>query len=92
MAKGPTLTHPVSGDTYQAVDDDHAAALAVLGWAPEGTTGHAETVDDVKARVGDDPHRAAQALAIEQASPHPRITLVEHLQALIDDHTDSSED
>ena len=83
MAAGIPLTHPALGDvTFQAVDDRHAAALGALGWSPEGSNAHPETVDEVVARVNGDPHRAAQALAVEQAHPHPRKTLVEQLSAI----------
>ncbi|HEX2578689.1 MAG TPA: hypothetical protein VHK88_20260 [Aquihabitans sp.] len=84
MATGITLTHPLLGDeSVHAVDEDHAAALAHLGWVPEGTKAPAETIAEIKDRVGDDPDLAAQALALEQASPNPRVTLVEHLSAVV---------
>lgn len=41
------------------------------------------TVEEIKTEVGDDPEKAAAALAIEQARPSPRSTLVEHLTGII---------
>ena len=40
--------------------------------------------DDVLAWVGDDPERAAEALAAEQAKDKPRSTLVKQLEKLAD--------
>lgn len=65
------------------VDADLARVLVASGeWAAAGS-GPASSVADVKAWVGDDPARAAEALAAELARPNPRSTLVEHLSTLV---------
>lgn len=68
-----------SGDPID-VDDDTAQALLATGeWVGDSAP---DTVAEIKEWVGDDPERAAQALATEQARPEPRSTLINHLTAL----------
>ena len=43
------------------------------------------TIDEVEEWVGDDPDRARQALAAEQARPEPRKTLVAKLERILDE-------
>lgn len=43
-----------------------------------------DTVKAVKARVGDDAEVARAELAIEQTREHPRISLVKHLEGVIE--------
>lgn len=75
-------------------DDEDAEALAAALAAPEGGLDEAPeppgeldidaTAADVLDWVGDDPERASEALAAEQAKDKPRSTLVKQLEKLAD--------
>lgn len=77
------MVHPALGDdeVYEAVNEDHAAALGAIGWVRQDAPAKRETVDAVLERVGNDPALAAEALAVEQAGD-PRKTLVTKLEAI----------
>ena len=63
------------------------AAVAEEDEAPPGDGAGGEvpdgTADDVLGWVGDDPGRAAQALAVEEGRDHPRSTLVAKLRKAV---------
>lgn len=71
-----TVAH---GDLIE-VDDDVAVRLVEQGWT---TADHADTVSAITDWVGEDPERAADALARENARGAPRKTLVTRLEALV---------
>jgi hypothetical protein len=50
------------------------------------------TVDEVKAWVGDDPARAELALLAEGERSHPRVTLIDHLDGVLEAHDDDPVD
>lgn len=67
-----------AGRVDSVSDDDLAAELA--SGESDPTAGN---VDEVLARVGDDPEAAAIALSHEQAKPRPRKGLIDGLEAVI---------
>lgn len=62
------------------VDDELAADLLDQGWV-EASSAPA-SVADVLAEVGDDPVKAAAALAVEEGQANPRPTLTKKLTAI----------
>ena len=77
------MTHEKYGS--RDVDESQVAAYERTRWtkADEAPAAAAEeTVDEVLARVGDDPEAAAAALEAEQARSKPRTTLVTALQRI----------
>lgn len=86
------MTHPTYGT--RTVNDEQADAYLRVGWA-EGAEVAPEVVDasvaEVLAQVGDDPQKAAVALAAETSRPHPRSTLVAALTRTAESTTTTSE-
>jgi hypothetical protein len=87
---GP-LYVPHDGDAIQVppdesveVSDDIGKNLLRQGWLSPDTP--RTTVADILDWVGDDPIRAAGALAEEQAKDDPRVSLVSRLDALIEEN------
>lgn len=79
----------VGDHVFTDAPDDSAGqavnAVVVVGGADGGDGGPADgSVDDVLARVGDDPTAAQAALDAENAKSKPRKSLVEKLQAITD--------
>lgn len=75
--------HPeVEGEAVLPV----SALRIMTGWEPvdptEVVSTDGQTVAQVLAEVGDDPDKAAAALAVEQARQSPRSTLVERLSRI----------
>lgn len=70
---GP-VTYAKHNPAWQPVEDDVTVPTLADG-----------NVQDVLARVGDDPVKAAAALEAEKNRPHPRSTLVDQLTSKIDE-------
>lgn len=75
---------PVEHDPYRGYEPGEVAGK------PYDATAH--TVDDVLAYVGADGERAMAALAQEEASSRPRVTLVAGLREVIDTATAPKEE
>lgn len=75
------------------VDEESAAGLLATSiWTTPGDDAYYGNVDEVLAAVGDDPNKAAAALQVEQAKSRPRTTLVEALEAIVNEAADSGEE
>lgn len=61
---------------------DEAAALDPTYWETPDDIRLAETVTEVKTRVGNDPDLAAEALEAERAAAKPRKSLIAYLEAI----------
>ena len=74
------LINPATGRTNE-VTDRAARVHKRFGWVEATETPAVDelTVDQVLDEVGDDPAKAAAALAAEQGREHPRSTLVDAL-------------
>lgn len=88
LALPVTIYSPVSGRTVTydgegplEVTAEEGGPLVESGeWAPVGEK--PKTVADILADVGDDPAKAATALATETSRANPRTTLVEQLRGI----------
>jgi hypothetical protein len=74
----------VGPDDTVEVSDDIGKNLLRQGWLSPDTP--RTTVAEILDWVGDDPIRAAGALAEEQAKDDPRVSLVSRLDALIEEN------
>ncbi|MBP7596808.1 MAG: hypothetical protein KA755_14310 [Candidatus Microthrix sp.] len=79
-------TRAVRGKPVE-VDDVLGADLVDQGWVEASTV--VDTVADVLAEVGDDPVKAAAALAVEEGQANPRPTLTKKLAAIAAADTDT---
>lgn len=97
--EGATIPDDVQVGDHVFEDSDEvegnvAATVALPVVGPGGdeepATPASGNVDEVLARVGDDPSAAAEALIAEQGSKKPRKSLMEKLQAIVDGSSSSS--